>query len=258
MGLTSVALICLPKLWRNFKFLSSRIIFQLIGIGVLVTFHWITFYGSIKESNVSVALTCLATTSIFVSVLEPLLLKRRFIWHELILAIIIVPAIYLVFTFSGNYTTGILLGIASALLATIFSIFNKHIINKAHPYVITFVEIGTGFLLLCISMPIYFWLFPYTQFKPSASDLIYLIILAVACTVLPFTLSLFCMKHLSVFTASIILNLEPVYGILMAVLLFKDHQHLQPGFYIGSCIIISVVFINPFIQKRYATVIDRL
>lgn len=252
MGITTLILLCIPQVWKSMRSLRRKTIFQLGGIGVLVTCHWITFYGSIKESNVSVALTCLATTSLFVSLLEPYLLKRKFIWHELILAVIVVPAIYLVFRFSGNFTTGIILGLLSTLFATIFSILNKKMVSETEPFNISFVEISTGFLLLCIGMPFYLQTQDAINLVPSGIDVLYLILFSGLCTVLPFTLSLYTMRHISVFTASVTLNLEPVYGIIAAILLFKDHEQLQPGFYAGTVIILLVVFINPFIQRKFA------
>ena len=251
MGITVAILLAIPALWKGFKGLNLKIVMQLAGVGVLVTIHWITFYGSIKAANISVALTCLATSSFMVSILEPLLFRKKFIWYELLLAIIVIPAIYLVFKFSGDYTEGIILGLISALFATIFSLFNKKMITKSAPLNIAFVEIGVGFLLMCILMPFYINSHPELILKPSANDILYLVLLAGLCTVVPFTLSLFCLKYISVFTASITLNLEPVYGILMAIFLFNENDYLQPGFYVGTLLILTVVFINPFIQRKF-------
>lgn len=251
MGITSLILLAIPALWKRFRELNFKLILQLAGVGALVTFHWITFYGSIKSANISVALTCLATSSFLVSILEPILFRKKFIWYELLLAIIVIPAIYLIFKFSGDYTEGIILGLVSALFATIFSLLNKKLITKAAPLNIAFVEIGIGFLLLCILMPFYISMNPEVTLIPSGMDVLYLILLAGLCTVVPFTLSLYSLHYISVFTASITLNLEPVYGILMAIVFFNENEHLQPGFYIGTVLILAVVFINPFIQRKF-------
>jgi drug/metabolite transporter (DMT)-like permease len=251
MGLTSLIMLAIPALWKNFKQLSLKTILQLGGIGVLVTIHWITFYGSIKAANISVALTCLATTSLFVSILEPILFKKKFIWYELILAIIVIPAIYLVFKFSGNYTNGIILGLVSTIFATLFSLLNKKMISKTTPLNITFIEIGTGFLILCFVMPFYISFGEGVKLIPSATDTLYLVLLAGLCTVVPFTLSLYTIRYISIFTASITLNLEPVYGILMAIFFFNENDHLQWEFYLGTVLILMVVFINPFIQRKF-------
>jgi drug/metabolite transporter (DMT)-like permease len=256
MGFTTIILFCIPAVWKSIRKLNVKIILQLTGIGFLVTCHWIAFYGSIKESNVSVALTCLATTSLFVSLLEPFILKRKFIWHELILAVIVIPAIYLVFKFSGNFTIGIILGLISTLFATLFSILNKKMITRTEPFNISVIEIGSGFLILSILLPFFLQNNPEIQFIPSGADVISLILFSGLCTVLPFTLSLYTYRYISVFTASVTLNLEPVYGIILAIILFNDHEHLEPGFYAGTLIILLVVFINPFIQKRFANTVD--
>ncbi len=252
MGLTAVILMAIPNLWKRFREIPLKTILQLAGIGVLVTIHWITFYGSIKSANISVALTCLATSSFLVSILEPLLFKKKFIWYELILGIIVIPAIYLIFKFSGNFTEGIILGLLSALFATLFSLLNKNMIKKAAALNIAFIEIGTGFLLLCFVVPFYLSANTDVSLLPSFNDGIYLLILAGLCTVVPFTLSLYCLNYLSVFTASITLNLEPVYGIIMAIVFFNENEHLESGFYVGTILILLVVFINPFIQRKFA------
>jgi len=251
MGITALIMLAIPALWKTIGQIDKKTLLQLTGIGVLVTCHWITFYGSIKAANISVALTCLATTSFFVAVFEPLLFKKKFIWYELILAVLVIPAIYLVFRFSGNYTNGIILGLASTFFATLFSLFNKKMIAKTAPLNITFIEIGTGFLLLTAIMPFYISTQENLQLIPARIDVIYLILFASLCTVVPFTLSLYSMRHISVFTASITLNLEPVYGIIMAIVFFNENEHLEPGFYAGTILILLVVFVNPFIQRKF-------
>lgn len=251
MGITSAILLCIPSLWKTIRQVDKKTLLRLIGIGVLVTIHWISFYGSIKSSNISVALTCLATTSFFVSVFEPLLFGKKFVWHELLLALLVIPAMYCIFHFSGNYKTGIILGLISTVFATLFSLLNKKMTKVTAPLNITFIEIFTGFILLSAIMPLYLHWQPEADLQPSTMDGINLILFAGICTVVPFTLSLYSMRHISVFTASITLNLEPVYGIIMAVVFFHENDHLEPGFYIGTLLILLVVFINPFIQRKF-------
>ena len=251
MGITSLILLCIPALWKTIRSIDKKTLLQLAGIGVLVTCHWISFYGSIKASNISVALTCLATTSFFVSVFEPLMFNKKFIWYELILAVLVIPAIYLIFHFSGSYTEGIILGLASTMFATLFSLLNKKMISKTAPLNITFIEIAVGFVLLSIVLPFYMQTQQDVKFWPTKMDTVNLILFSTLCTVVPFTLSLYCMRHISVFTASITLNLEPVYGIIMAIVFFNENEYLAPGFYIGTVLILLVVFINPFIQRRF-------
>lgn len=251
MGITSCILLMLPSLWRSLRSIDKKIVWRLIGVGVLVTAHWISFYGSIKASNISVALTCLATTSIFVSVFEPIFFGKKFILHELMLALVVVPAMYLIFHFSGDFQKGIIMGLVSTVFATLFTLLNKKLISKTAALNITFIEIGTGFILLSVLMPVYLHFYPEADLSPSSMDIVNLILFSVLCTVVPFTLSLYSLRHISVFTASITLNLEPVYGIIMAIVFFHEQEHLAPGFYIGTILILAVVFINPFLQRRF-------
>lgn len=251
MGLTTLILAFFPGLISRLRRMDRKTILQLTGIGVLVTCHWITFYGSVKEANISVTLTCLATTSFFVSIVEPVILRTKFIWYELLLGLIVIPAIYLIFHFSGDYTYGIILGLLSTFFATLFSVLNKKMVQRADPSCITFTEIGAGFILLSLVVPLFLQAEPDVNLVPSYLDVLNLILFAAFCTVVPFTLSLRSMKHLSVFTASITLNLEPVYGIIMAIVFFNEDATLSTGFYIGSCMILAVVFINPFIQQKF-------
>ncbi|MFN0275153.1 MAG: DMT family transporter [Chitinophagales bacterium] len=250
MGITSLSLMFLPILWKGMRRISFRAVLQLSGIGVLVALHWITFYGSIKYSLASVALTCLATISLFTAFLEPLMLKSKFQMRQVLLALAILPAIYLLFHFSGQYTLGIIMGLLSSLFASIFTILNKKVIVKYDAVSVTFVELGTGFLFISIVLPVYFNFYPETVFLPTSSDWIYLLILSIVCTSIPFVLSINTLRHLSAFTGNLAVNLEPVYGIIMASLLFKDHKQLDSGFYVGACIIIGAVFMEPLMMKR--------
>jgi drug/metabolite transporter (DMT)-like permease len=141
--------------------------------------------------------------------------------------------------------------LASTIFATLFSLLNKKMISKTAPLNITFIEIAVGFILLSIVLPFYMQTQQDVKFWPTKMDTVNLILFSTLCTVVPFTLSLYCMRHISVFTASITLNLEPVYGIIMAIVFFNENEYLAPGFYIGTVLILLVVFINPFIQRRF-------
>ncbi|MBC8047045.1 MAG: EamA family transporter [Fimbriimonadaceae bacterium] len=251
MGITSVSLLFIPALWSNIKNVPKKEILKIAGIGVLVALHWITFYGAIKYSVVSVALTALATTSFFTSFIEPLFMKTKIKFWEVLSGAAIIPAIYLIFYFTGEYKIGFILGLLSALLAAIFSVLNKKMIAKHHAVPITFIELSCGFIFLCVSMPVYFQIFEDVTLLPTQKDWFYLCILSVLCTTIPFILSLNSLRHLSAFTSNITINLEPVYGILLASAIFKDHKNLHTGFYFGAGIILLIVFLNPLINKYF-------
>jgi drug/metabolite transporter (DMT)-like permease len=250
MGITSLSLLLLPAFWRGIRTIDRSSMLKIAGIGLIVAVHWVTFYGAIKYSNVSVALTCMATVSFFTAVLEPIFSKTRFILRDLLFSLLVIPALYIVFYFSGNYVTGIVMGLISAFLAAVFTILNKKVTSKFDPFSITFIELFSGFIFIGLILPFYFNWFPDAVFQPNLSDTGYLLLLSIVCTTLPFVLSLISLRHVSAFTANLTINLEPVYGILLAILIFKEHEQLQPGFYIGASIVILIVFTHSILLSR--------
>jgi drug/metabolite transporter (DMT)-like permease len=222
---------------------------KLGGIGILVSLHWLTFYGSIKASNASVTLSCLAATTLFTSVLEPLITGRKFRWYEAGIGVFIILGIYLIFTFQQMYLTGILLGLLSAFLAALFSVLNKKLIQGRDTYVVTFYELSAGLLFLTLIIPLYLWHNPEMNWTPDMKDWLWLGILAWLCTVLAYTLSLNALRYISAFTSNLTINLEPVYGIVLAWLLLNEHEQLHAGFYVGTGIILLSVGIYPLIKK---------
>jgi drug/metabolite transporter (DMT)-like permease len=233
---------------RSFQ-LPWKEIGKLAGIGVLVSLHWLTFYGSIKASNASVTLSCLAATTLFTSILEPLIIGRKFRWYEAGIGVFIIIGIYLIFTFQQMFLTGILLGLLSAFLAALFSVLNKKLISSHDTYVVTFYELSAGFLFLSLLIPIYYWNTPSIVLIPDGMDWIWLGILAWLCTVLAYTLSLNALRYISAFTSNLTINLEPVYGIVLAWFILQEHEQLQAGFYVGTGIILSSVGLYPIIKS---------
>jgi drug/metabolite transporter (DMT)-like permease len=249
MGITSLSLLLLPAFWKGIRLISLKNALQVAAIGILVALHWITFYGAIKYSNVSVALTCLATVSFFTALIEPIFFRQKHNARDLLFGLAVIPGLYMVFYFTGQYYTGMIMGIISALLAAVFSVLNKRITSKYNPLSITFLELFSGFIFIGALLPIYFYFFPEAQLLPNRADTGYLIILSLVCTTLPFTLSLISLRHVSAFTANLTINLEPVYGILLAILFFQEHEMLSPGFYIGSSLILAIVFLHSFLIR---------
>jgi drug/metabolite transporter (DMT)-like permease len=228
-------------------------LFKYAGIGVIVGLHWLTFYGSIKLSNASIALVCMATTSFFTSLLEPLILGRKVRFYEIALGIFIVPGMMLVANnVEISMMAGIWVGLSSALFASLFSILNKKLINQASEMDITLIEMSSAWLFLGVVLLI----MTFTgnappQFMPSPSDWIFLLILALVCTTFAYVLALRSLHHLSAFASNLTINLEPVYGIILAWLILHNNKDLTPGFYWGGLIIIASVFSYPFLRKRF-------
>lgn len=253
--LTCVSLLFFPKIYKSLKQVDLKTAFKIGFVGCIVCLHWLCFYGSIKYSNVSVALSCLSTGSLLTSFIEPLFFKQRIKPYQIFLGAMVIPGIYLIFFFTKIYLIGIILGILAAFLSSIFTILNKKIVSeyKTDALSMTFIELGSGFLFLSLIMPIYFVFFPDTRIIPTQNDLFYMIILSLFCTTLPFILSLKALEHISAFASNFAVNLEPIYGIIMAIILFKENQELNSGFYLGTLIILSSIFAYPILKKRFDT-----
>ncbi|MEO5650556.1 MAG: DMT family transporter [Ginsengibacter sp.] len=221
--------------------LSRKNILQLFAVGALISLHWIAFYGSIKYSNVSVSVTCLSAIGFFTALIEPIIRRRRIDVVEVFLGLLAIGGIYLIFNFYPEFKTGIIFGIISAMLASLFPIFNKTLLEKISPPTVTLYEMTGGFLALFFILPIYLHFFPAQYFIPTPEDWFWLLILSWICTVFAFVLSLNALKHLSPFTTNLSYNFEPVYSIIMAFIIFKENKFLGPGFYYGFALILLAV-----------------
>ncbi|MEM7101559.1 MAG: EamA family transporter [Bacteroidota bacterium] len=250
--ITCLSLLFFPSVVRTIRQTRLKDWLPLAGIGILVATHWVFFYGAIKYSNVSVTLCCLATGSFFTAILEPIFYKKQIRMLEVVTGLVVIPGIYIIFyTTDFAYTKGIIMALISAILAAFFAVLNKKMVVKQEPMFITFVELGAGLLFLSILLPVY-WEFlgdGVNKFMPTTTDLFYLVVLALLCTTLAYVLSLLALKHLSAFTSTLTINLEPVYGIILAIIIFQENQELNPGFYLGAAIILSTVFGYPYVKK---------
>lgn len=237
--LTSLSLVFFVRIHRVIAELGWRRFALLAGIGIIVALHWVTFYGAIKLANASIALICLATTSLFSSLLEPLIVGRPFRWFELLLGLFILPGIWLVVDgVDTNMNIGIAVGLLSAALVSAFTSLNKKYIGSSNPQRITFIELSAATLFLTP------FLIPFggTHFWPAPLDWFYLLVLSLLCTTLTFFLSLRSLSKLSAFASNLTVNLEPVYGIFLAYFLLDDAQELSPNFYWGALLIVVSVF----------------
>lgn len=215
---------------------------KLTGIGLLSALHWVTFYGSIKYANVSVALVCFAAVGFFTAFLEPLLLRRPIKLTEVFLGLLVMAGIAVIFNFETAYKTGIILGIISAFLISIAMILLREYVNKYNPETALTYQLTGGLITLSLLMPLYEYYLPSANWWPSLSDWGWLLVLAWICSVVAFQFTAYAMKKLSAFTVNLTFNLEPVYGILLAFIFFKENKFLGKWFFVGlGLIMISLI-----------------
>ena len=219
-------------------------------MGFLIALHWVAFFGAIKVSNVSVALSCLSSIALFTALLEPLFGKRKISPVEVLLGVVVVIGIYIIFSFHKFYGLGIALAVLSAFLGSLFTVVNKKLLLTYNAESITFLEMFTGFVTLTICLPFYFNL-TNTSFQfPAGYDLLYLLILGLVCTSFAFTISLYALKYISPFTLNLSVNLEPIYSIVLAFLIFDELKELNSGFFIGTFILLAaVIFHSIYLYK---------
>jgi drug/metabolite transporter (DMT)-like permease len=220
--------------------ISSMQFVKLMGIGVIVAIHWIAFFGAIKIANVSVALGCLATTTLFTSLLEPLFFRKKINSLEVIIGIMIIFGLYLIFRYETKYTSGVIVGLVSAFLAGLFTVLNKKMVIHHKATVISFYEMAGGFICITIYL-LFSGQGGISLLLPSPSDFMYLLMLGMVCTAYAFAVQVDIMKHLSAYIVALTINLEPVYGIIMAYFLFGETEHMTGGFYSGTSIILLSV-----------------
>lgn len=251
--ITTLSLLLLIKGGSRLRQIPRASRLRFMGIGMLVAFHWLAFYGAIKLANASVALVGFATTSFFTALVEPALLRQKVRWYEIILGLLIIPGILLVVnSIKIEMIPGLLVGLLSALLAALFATFNKKYIGHADEQSITFLELGSAWLYLTILIPfvVYFSDAPL-QWWPKPIDWLYLMALALVCTTLGYILSLRALHHISAFASTLTINLEPLYGVVMAWLFLKENKELSLSFYAGMAIITLAVFSYPVMRRKW-------
>ena len=249
--LTAPSLWLLALLRRQAVSIGRRDLWRIFGIGGIAALHWVAFYASIKYSNVSVALLCFSAIGFFTALIEPLLLRSKVDGVELLLGLIVIVGIFFIFQVDPHYKTGILIGLLSALLGSLFPVLNKRILQRVSAENVTLYELTGGFFVLTLLMPLYLYLFPAPSLTPSLQDWGWLLVLSWACTVLAFNLSMSALEKISAFTVNLSYNLEPIYGILLAFLLFREDKYLNPGFYIGFfLILLSIVLQTLRLMRR--------
>jgi drug/metabolite transporter (DMT)-like permease len=227
---------------------------KLLGIGFIVSLHWMAFFGSARVSNVSVSLVGFATNSLWAALLEPWFNKTRIKKYEVLLGMIVISGLYIIFSFDFEYKLGLLLGIFAGFTSALFSVFNSKMVKRISARSITFYEmtgvfVGTGIFLS---------LYQYTltsdlswPLLPGRMDFLYIAILAAVCSVYAYAVAVELMKRISVFMIQLTLNLEPVYGMMMAVVIFGQQEKMNLNFYMGTLVILGAVITYPFVKKRF-------
>ena len=248
--MTSFSLLFFIGLGKSLLKLEKRLILKFFGIGALVAMHWITFYGAIKLSNASIVLAAMATTSLFTSIVEPLITGKPFQKLELILGLLVIPPMLMIANnIEINMMNGLWVGLFSAFLASVFASYNKLLVDEASPYEISFLEMFSAWIIISLILP--FVSQSAAGFWPQGLDWVYLIILSLLCTTLAFVISMMALKKVSAFDANLVVNLEPVYGIFLAIIILKEHQEMSRHFYWGVILILLVVFSHPFLKKKF-------
>ncbi len=251
MLIVVACLLLLPRIWRAARAVPFKLLAIYAGIGGIVALHWLTFYGAIKLANASVAVTCLAVGPSFLAIIEPWVSKRAFDWRELALGLAVIPGVALVVGgVPGDMRLGVVVGVISALFVAFFVSYNKRYIDRADPLLVTAVELGAGVLLLTLIAPFADGGMQGLLTPPRGQDAFYMALLALGCTLLPFTLSLVALRKLTAFSAQLAVNLEPIYTIVIAALLLGEQRELSGSFYIGVIVVLSAVFIQPLITRK--------
>jgi len=244
MCITAVSLWILFYAFKSIPRISIKDFLKLAAVGTVLSLHWLTFYGSIKYANVSIALTCLSTTGLLSAIVEPLFFRRRINMYEIVLGFFALAGITVIYFTNLSFSTGIYIGLVSALLTVIVSVMNKKLVTGYTPEVMTLYQLTGGFLGLSILLPFYNFLFPSAQQIPQHFDWLWLIVLSWCCTILTFMLYIKSLKIVSAFTVNLTLTLEPVYGIILAFAIYHENKTLSKYFFLGFGLILLAVLLQ--------------
>ena len=223
--------------------------FGILGVGALVTFHWLCFFQSIKVSTISVAVVCLATSSLFSALIEPMFFKRKLLKYEVFMGIVVIAALIFILGAETQYLWGYFYGIMAAFLGTLFTLCNAKYIKKVGAAKITMIEMLAGVLIIsCVLL----FQQDYTVFTSliSVTDFSYLLILGTLCTAMVFVWMTEIMKHITPYSLIMAINLEPIYSIILALVIFGDSELMSNSFYVGSSVIIGIVFLEGYLKNK--------
>jgi len=259
MLMVSLLLLLVPRVWRAVAGLSRRHLLAFLGVGVIVALHWLTFYAAVKLANASVAATCMALIPVCLCFIEPMVTGRSFARRELYLGLLVLPGVALVVGGTPDtMNAGIAVAILSAFLAALFTAYNKRLVHRTDALSATALEmLGGGVFALALTLLLFG--LPWAPWEagallpvqeqllavPQGNDMVWILVLAVACTLVPFALSLVALRHLSAYASSLAVNMEPLYAIILAILILGEQRELDLQFYVGASIILGVVLVYP-------------
>jgi len=229
--------------------IKKKDFFGLLFVGSLVAVHWFFFFESIKVSNVSVAVVCLSTASFFSAMIEPLFLKRKPKLYEYILGIVVFVTLFLMLEAETKYTMGYVYGIIASFLGTLFTLYNAKYINRLEASKITMVEMLAGVIIFSILMLLNKEI-GINNLKIDINDFVYLLLLGTICTAAVFVWMVEIMKYISPYSLIMAINLEPIYSIVLALIIFSESEHMNLSFYIGASVIILVVFLESYLKNK--------
>lgn len=230
--------------------ISPKSVIKLFFAGIIIALHWITFFGSIDTSNVSIALAMFSTGAFFASIIEPIVFKRKTIWYEIIFGILVIIGVFIITQSELKYLKGIILGISSAFLSSLFAVLNGKFLQRHTATVISFYEFISGVAFITLFILLFYDGFSLEFFQLSISDYAYLFILASVCTAYAFIAVVHVMKVISPYTVVLSYNLEPVYGIILAIILFPEKEKMSSNFYFGAAIILITVMLNGLLKNK--------
>jgi len=246
--ITIIAMVFYLRFTKHDFKISRQNFLRLGGIGLIIMIHWLAFYGAIKVSNVSVTMVAFSTGTLFSSIIEPIIYKRKVRLYEVIIGLIIIAAIVLIFSIETQYWLGITLGILAAFTSSLFGVFNGIMAHKLKPGIISFYELSAALLGLTVFIAFNRDFTP-DFFVLDQASVLGLLLLSLVCTVFPFITAVDLAKHISPYTIVLTVNLETVYGILWAILFFQENKEVEPTFYLGVCIILLAIFLNSYLKR---------
>lgn len=242
--ITAVSLWVLYLVLGKARRMEWKSVLKIALIGTVLALHWVCFYASIKLANVTIALTCLSTTALIAALIEPLILKKRFDAFEIFLGLFAIAGILVIYNTHIQFSTGIVIGLLSSFFTVLVSVLNKSIVDKHNPENITLYQLTGGFLGLTILLPVFQLFFPEKWTAPTPWDWLWLVVLSWFCTILTFFLYIRALKKVSAFTMNLTLTLEPLYGIILAFLLYHENKLFSQWFYVGFALIALAVVLH--------------
>jgi len=250
MLIASILVFIYIKVSKTDISISPKSVVKLFVAGIIIALHWITFFGSIDASNVSIALAMFSTGAFFASIIEPIVFKRKTIWYEMIFGILVIIGVFIITHSELKYLKGIILGISSAFLSSLFAVLNGKFLQRHTATVISFYEFISGVAFITLFILLFYDGFSLEFFQLSISDYGYLFILASVCTAYAFIAAVHVMKVISPYTVILSYNLEPVYGIILAIILFPEKEKMSSNFYYGAAIILITVMLNGLLKNK--------